>query len=199
MDENMTKVLIVEDDHLVSEMIKGMLEEHGYEIAGEAEDGHNAVEMTRLLNPDVIIMDIKMPRMSGIEAALLVQKHFPTPVVILSAYETVDLARKASEAGVGAYVVKPPKPMELVRAIEVAIARFKDMQQLRKMNRNLQKALDKNRHISDLPHLCSSCMRIRGEDDRWYMLKEYLAKYPDAFKNEVCPMCQRELDQNGQE
>ena len=124
------KVLIVEDDHLVSEMIRGMLEELGYEIAGEAEDGHEALGIIKEVKPDVVLMDIKMPKMSGIEAAILIQKHFPTPIVILSAYETDDLVREASEAGVGAYVVKPPQPAELFRAIEIACGRFENMVEL---------------------------------------------------------------------
>lgn len=124
-------VLIAEDDHLVGEMIRGSLEEVGYRVVGEAADGLEAVEMTQSLRPHVVLMDIKMPDMDGIEATRLIYERCPTPVVILTAYETPDLVVEASEVGVGAYLVKPPDVHEMERAIAIAMARFGDMMELR--------------------------------------------------------------------
>ena len=132
------RVLIVEDDYLVGEVVKGMLEEAGYTVVGEAMDGLQAVEMAESLKPDVILMDIGMPGMDGIEATRLISQRCPTPVVALTAHEAGDLVDKASEAGVGAYLVKPPRLRELERAITIARARFGDMIELRRLNAELQ-------------------------------------------------------------
>ncbi|MBU0704009.1 MAG: response regulator [Chloroflexi bacterium] len=132
------RVLIVEDDYLVGEVVKGMLKEAGYTVVGEAMDGLQAVEMAESLKPDVILMDIGMPGMDGIEATRLISQRCPTPVVALTAHEAGDLVDEASEAGVGAYLVKPPRLRELERAITIARARFGDMIELRRLNAELQ-------------------------------------------------------------
>ena len=118
------KVLIAEDESMVSEMLQGLLEDLGYEIVGQAMDGQQAVEMTQSLRPDVVLMDIAMPEMNGIEATYRIQEQCPTPVVMLTAYENHGSVKQASEAGAGAYLVKPPQASEMERAITVAVARF---------------------------------------------------------------------------
>ncbi len=184
------KVLVVEDDHLVSEMIKGMLEELDYEVAGEAEDGHEAVGMVKKLQPDVVLMDIKMPKMSGIEAAILIQKHFPTPVVILSAYETEDLVKEASEAGVGAYVVKPPRPGELFRAIEIACSRFEDMVALSDIRIKYDKAMKTIESLSKLLPVCPGCGEEKQDEDYAKKLNMYLSGIPvEEISRYLCSRC----------
>ncbi len=133
------RVLIAEDDYLVGEMIKEIFEEEiGYTIVGKATDGQQAVEMTQAIRPDVVLMDIKMPRMDGIEATRRIYENCPTPVVMLTAYETPELVAEATAAGVGAYVTKPPDVREMERVIAVAMARFDDMMKLRQLNAELQ-------------------------------------------------------------
>ena len=186
------KVLVVEDDHLVSEMIRGMLEDLGYEIAGVAEDGHEALEMVRKLRPDVVLMDIKMPRMSGIEAAILIQKHLPTPVVILSAYETEDLVKEASEAGVGAYVVKPPKPGELFRAIEITCCRFEDMVNLSNIRRKYDEAMKAIESLARLLPVCPGCGEEKHDEDYTKILNQYLSGIPvEEISRYLCSHCRR--------
>jgi signal transduction histidine kinase len=131
-------VLIVEDNPLVGEMIKGLLEEAGYTVVGEAADGFEAVEMTQSLRPDVVLMDIKMPGMDGIEATRLIYERCPTPVVMLTAYDTPEMVEEASAAGAGAYLIKPPNAREIEHAITIAMARFDDMMELRRLNAELQ-------------------------------------------------------------
>jgi len=132
------RALIVEDDTLVSEMIQGLLEELGYVVVGKAVNGAEAVEMTRVLGPDVVLMDIEMPNIDGIEAARRIFECCPTPVVMVTAHETSKLVEQASEVGVGAYLVKPPNGRELERAITIAVARFDDMMKLRRLNAELR-------------------------------------------------------------
>jgi signal transduction histidine kinase len=132
------RVLIVEDDTLVGEMIRGLLEELGYAVVGKATNGEQAIEMAVALEPDVVLMDIKMPMVDGIEAARRIIERSPRPVVMVTAHETSDLVAQASQAGVGAYIVKPPNGRELERAITIAMARFDDMMKLRRLNAALQ-------------------------------------------------------------
>jgi len=131
------RVLIVEDDFMVSAMIRGRVEDAGYTVLGEAQDGLQAIELVQTLRPDVVLMDIEMPNMSGIEATKHISEHELTPVVILSAFESPDLVKKTSEVGAGAYLIKPPNARELKRGITIALARFKDMQELRQLNQDL--------------------------------------------------------------
>jgi signal transduction histidine kinase len=132
------RALIAEDDYLVSELIKGLLEDMGHTVVGEATDGTEAVEMTQSLRPDIVLMDIKMPDMDGLEATRLIHERHPTPVVVLTAHETEELVERASAAGVGAYLIKPPNVREVERAIIVAVARFGDMMELERLNAELQ-------------------------------------------------------------
>ena len=135
--ERSIRVLIVEDNALTSDVIQHVLRKAGYTVIGEASDGHEAVELAAELRPDVVLMDVMMPEMDGIEAARQIQKVYPVPIVMLTAHDTLDLVAEASQAGVGAYLVKPPHAGEIERAIMVAQARFADMMELRRLNDEL--------------------------------------------------------------
>ena len=188
------RVLIAEDDYLNSEMLKGLLEEIWYTIVGEAADGLETVEMTQSLQPDVILMDIKMPDMDGLEATRLIQERCPTPVVVVTAYETPELVEEASAAGVGAYLVKPPSAREMERAITIAIARFDDLMELRRLNAELQDALAKVRTLSGLLPICSSCKKIRDDEGYWNQLEAYIQEHSNAvFSHGLCPECAKKL------
>jgi response regulator NasT len=114
----------------------------GYLVVGEVDDGRSAVNQAREQRPDVVIMDIKMPDMDGIEAAKVLTEERIAPVVLLSAYSQRDLVQRAREAGVVAYLVKPYREEELSPAIEVALARFAEFKDLQKQVSDLQEALE---------------------------------------------------------
>jgi len=133
-----TRVLIVEDDYLVGKLVKMALKEIGYVAVGEAVNGLEAIEMAETLHPDVILMDIKMPDMDGLEATKRIYEKCPTPVVVLTAYDSRDLVEQARAAGVGAYLTKPPSAQEIERAILIATARFDDIMELRHLNAELR-------------------------------------------------------------
>ncbi|GEM_PF-1439014 len=132
------RVLVVDDEPLVVEMLAGMLRGLDFALAGVARDGAEAVEMTQTLRPDVVLMDIGLSRINGIDAASKIQQVCPTPVIILTAYTGRDMLTQAVDAGVGAYLIKPPHPSDLENAITTVIARFDDMQALRHLNEQLQ-------------------------------------------------------------
>jgi len=137
-NEKGISVLIAEDDENVASAITGMLQDSGYTVVGQAPDGMEAVALTQSLRPDVVVMDVRMTDMDGIEAARLIYEACPTPVIILTAYDTPELLREASNAGVGMYLVKPTTGPELDRAIAIARARFDDTIELRRLNEELQ-------------------------------------------------------------
>ncbi len=132
-----TRVLIVEDDAMVAEMIKGMVIQEGYTVVGAVCDGRAAVAAVLCLRPDVVLMDLEMPEMDGIEATRCIQATCPTPVVVLTAYDDMQLTTDAADAGVGAYLIKPARGRDLARAITVAQARFSEVRALTAMNADL--------------------------------------------------------------
>lgn len=191
------RVLIAEDDFLVNEMIEGISEELGYTIVGRAANGVQAVEMTRTARPDVILMDIKMPELDGIEACRRIQQTCPTPIVVLTAYETPDLVRRSGDAGVGAYITKPPKATELERAVVIAMARFNDMMELRRLNdalkganQELQKAILQIETLGGLMPVCIACKKIQDEKGVWTPVDVYIHEHSGMkFAEGLCPDC----------
>ena len=124
------KVLVVEDEALIRMDLAEMLTEEGYVVAGEAGDGEQALELARRLHPDLVIMDIKMPKVDGITAASAIVEERIAPVVMLTAFSQRDLIEQARDAGAMAYLVKPFQRHELVPAIELAVSRFAEKRAL---------------------------------------------------------------------
>jgi two-component system, response regulator PdtaR len=137
-----TRVIIADDESLIRMDLREMLTNLGYLVVGEVADGRSAVNQARELRPDVVIMDIRMPDMDGIEAARVLTEERIAPVVLLSAYSQRELVQRAREAGVVAYLVKPYREEELSPAIDVALARFAEFRDLQKQVSDLQEALE---------------------------------------------------------
>jgi response regulator NasT len=120
------RVLVAEDDAIIRMDLKEMLEEESYEVL-EAGDGRRAVELARSQNPEVCILDIKMPVMDGLTAAQKISDEHLAPVVILTAYSQRDLVERAAQAGAMAYLVKPFQKTDLLPAIEIAKGRYQQI------------------------------------------------------------------------
>lgn len=118
------RVLIAEDEALIRMDLAEMLREEGYEVVGEAGDGQEAVELAESLRPDLVIMDVKMPRRDGIDAAAEIAAKRIAPILILTAFSQRELVEKARDAGAMAYLVKPFSITDLIPAIELAVSRF---------------------------------------------------------------------------
>ena len=209
------RVLIVEDDALVGEMIQGVLGEMAYRIAGWAVDGSQAIEMTRSLRPDAVLLDLGLSDMDGIEVARRIQEVCPTPVVVLTANASQRMVERASRAGVGAYLVKPLSVRRAERAITIAVARFDDMMELRRLNEalqteiaerqqvdrervrligELQEALDNVKTLSGLIPICAKCKKIRDDEGYWHQVETYVRDHTEArFSHGMCPDCFREM------
>jgi response regulator NasT len=124
------RVMVVEDEALIRLDLAEMLTEEGYVVAGEAGDGEAAIAMARQLRPDLVIMDVKMPKVDGIAAAATIVEERIAPVVILTAFSQRELIEQARDAGAMAYLVKPFARHELVPAIELAVSRFAERRAL---------------------------------------------------------------------
>jgi AmiR/NasT family two-component response regulator len=141
------QVVIADDDPIIRMDLREMLGGMDYEVAGEASDGKSAVELARKLRPDLVIMDIKMPELDGIEAARMLTAEEVAPVLMLTAYSDPDLVQRATQAGVINYLVKPFREAQLGPAIEVTLARFREFAQLRKELGDVKEALEARKVI----------------------------------------------------
>ena len=137
-----TRVVIAEDEAIIRLDLKETLEEEGYEIVGETGRGDEAVELVKDHEPDIAILDIKMPGLDGLSAAREIAGERRAAVLILTAFSQRDLIEQARDAGALAYLVKPFQRSELVPAIEVAIGRFREMRALQDQTQSLEDQLE---------------------------------------------------------
>ena len=161
------RVVIAEDESLIRLDLAEMLAEEGYEVVAAVEDGEQAVARTEELRPDLVILDIKMPKLDGIAAAERIASQRIAPVVMLTAFSQRDLVERARDAGAMAYLVKPFGKSDLVPAIEMAVSRFAELQLLEAEVADLNERLE-TRKVVD---------RAKG------VLQESLGlSEPDAFR-----------------
>jgi two-component system, response regulator PdtaR len=141
------RILIAEDETIIRLDLRALLEQAGYDVCGEARDGVEAVELARALEPDLAIMDVKMPRLDGIEAARKILDERAIPIVMLTAYGQDEIVSRAVEAGVFGYLVKPFREQDLLPAIHTARARHEELQALRDEAESLTDALAARKSI----------------------------------------------------
>lgn len=141
------RVLVAEDEALIRLDLVEMLKEEGYQVVGEAGDGEEAVRLAEELRPDLVILDIKMPKKDGIEAASNIAGERVAPVVILTAFSQRDLVERARDAGAMAYLVKPFAKRDLIPAIELAVSRFTEVQALEAEVADLTERLEARKTI----------------------------------------------------
>ena len=127
MSKKKPTVLVAEDEALIRLDLVELLGEEGYDVVGQASDGEEAVSLARKLQPDLVIMDVKMPKMDGIAAAEIIAEERIAPIVMLTAFSQRDLVERARDAGAMAYVVKPFDASDVVPAIEIAMGRFAEL------------------------------------------------------------------------
>lgn len=136
------RVIVADDESIVRMDLREMLESLGYLVVGEVGDGESAVHLSRELKPSIVIMDIKMPGMDGIEAGRILTEERIAPVLLLTAYSQQDLVDRAKDAGVMAYIVKPFQESDLAPAIEVALQRWSEFRALEREVEDLKEALE---------------------------------------------------------
>jgi two-component system, response regulator PdtaR len=135
------RILVAEDETIIRLDLKETLERAGFDVCAEARDGEEAVALARAEQPDLAVLDVKMPRLDGIEAARRILAERPLPIVMLTAYGQDELVARAVEAGVFGYLVKPFRESDLLPAIQAARARHAELEALREEAESLAEAL----------------------------------------------------------
>ncbi len=141
------RLLIADDESLIRLHLREMLLALGYLIVGEAADGQQAVAMVRHVRPDLILLDYKMPKLDGLEAARIIHHEGLAPVILLTASASRELAERARAAGVFGYLIKPFRDAELLPMIEVTLARWQAYQARRSEINNLRERLETRKEI----------------------------------------------------
>jgi AmiR/NasT family two-component response regulator len=162
-----TRVVIAEDEALIRLDLREMLQEEGFEVVGEAADGEQAVALAQQLLPDLVICDIKMPKMDGIAAAAQITSERIAPVVMLTAFSQRDLIERARDAGAMAYLVKPFQKRDLLPAIEIATSRFAEIKALEAEVSGLRERLEARKLIE----------RAKGT-----LMSQHAMTEPEAFR-----------------
>jgi len=135
------RILIAEDETIIRLDLREMLEKAGFDVCGEAKDGEEAVTLARTLEPDLVLLDVKMPKLDGIDAARRILEERPIPIVMVTAYGEEELVSRAVEAGVFGYLVKPFRETDLLPAIATARARHEELAAVRAEADSLGEAL----------------------------------------------------------
>jgi len=161
------RVLLAEDEALIRLDLKEMLEEEGYDVVAEAGDGESAVRLAQELRPDLVILDIKMPGVDGLEAAGRIAAERIAPVIILTAFSQRELIERARDAGAMAYLVKPFQKRDLLPAIELALSRHAEIVALEQETRDLAGRLEARKLIE----------RAKGQLQSQHAMSE-----PEAFR-----------------
>ena len=161
------RVVVAEDEALIRLDLVEMLTEAGYEVVGQAGDGEAAISITEKEKPDLVVMDVKMPKLDGISAAERIANQRIAPVVILTAFSQRDLVERARDAGAMAYLTKPFTIEDLMPAIELAVSRFQEIKQLDAEITDLQEQLKARKLI---------------EKAKGILMKNLKISEPEAFK-----------------
>jgi response regulator NasT len=161
------RVVVAEDEALIRLDLVEMLTEAGYEVVGQAGDGEAAISITEKEKPDLVVMDVKMPKLDGISAAERIANQRISPVVILTAFSQRDLVERARDAGAMAYLTKPFTIEDLMPAIELAVSRFQEIKQL-------------DAEVSDLQEQLKARKLI--EKAKGILMKNLKISEPEAFK-----------------
>lgn len=141
------RILIAEDESIIRMDIKMMLEDRGYEVVGEAGDGDKAIELAYSLKPDLILMDIKMPKLDGLKASRIIAEQLDLPILVLTAYSQKEFIAKAQQDNILGYLVKPISESNLIPAIEVALHQAEKARQLKQGVKDAEQEIEKRKLI----------------------------------------------------
>jgi two-component system, response regulator PdtaR len=158
------RIVIADDEPIIRMDLRRTLENMGHIVAGEAGDGRQAIEVTRELKPNVVILDVKMPQLDGIDAAKVISTEGVAPVLLLTAYSDRELVERAKDAGVFAYLIKPFKEADLMPAIEIAIARFEEMLEIEKEVADLENKLETRKAVDRAKGILMDLYGLKEQD-----------------------------------
>ena len=169
------RVLIAEDNSKTRLFLKNQLELLGYEVVGAVSNGQAAVDLVSDLNPNLVIMDVKMPEMDGIDAARAITAKGPTPIILITGLSSDDMASKAIEAGVFAYLVKPVTKKQLEPAIKLAMARYNEFRSLKAEVVDLKDAIETRKLVERAKGILMKRCNI-SEEEAFKLLQAHSQK-----------------------
>ncbi len=185
--EKGTKTVLIADDNAISrKCLKSHLESFGYRIVAEVADGEKAVEEAKKHRPSLILLDIKMPRMGGIEAARIITNLSPVPIILITGHASEELAEEAAEAGVFAYLVKPVTRKHLLPAIKLAFTRFEEFKRLEEEVADLREALEARKLIEKAKGILMK--RCKIDEEAAYRLLQTHSQKENRKMHEIAKM-----------
>jgi len=165
------RIAVADDEHDMRQFFQELLPHMGHQVAAVAETGRQLAECCRTVRPDVVVTDIKMPDMDGIEAAALVNRDREVPVVLVSAHTEGDLLARSGAEYIMSYLVKPVKPADLQAAITLAVARFEQYQRVRAEAAGLRQALEDRKLIEQAKGVVMRRLRI-DETEAYHRMRK---------------------------
>ena len=159
-----------------------MLEDAGHEVVGEASDGVEALDLVRKTRPDIVLLDIKMPRLDGIHAARMMAHDHLAPVLLLTAYSQSDIVDKAKDSGVLGYLVKPVSPTNLFPAMEIAVSQFKRQQEIHAQLEQMNEQMETRKIVERAKGLIMDLYHI-PEEEAYRRLQQYSMKKRTTLKH----------------
>ena len=188
---NKLRIMIAEDEYLVLMGLRAMVEKIGHTVAAEAKDGKEAVELAIRWNPDLILMDINLPVLNGLQAIRKLREKVHIPAVIITGYSDQKIIDKANEVGVFGYLVKPISKKDLEPTIEIALSRFKDIKNLERQVLDTKTQLEERKTIEKAKGIIM--MRKNMDENAAYLWMQQesrnhnikLAKLADKIVNNI--------------
>lgn len=166
------RIMVVDDESIIRMDLKEMLLESGYDVIAEANSGDAAIELAAKHRPDLIIMDVKMPGMSGIKASRIIQQSFGIPVMLLTAYSRDELIEEAKNSSVVGYLVKPISKRSLIPAIEIALANLQRFETMNSKNKELVNQIENQKKIQQAKGILMERYHL-SEDEAYRQLQLY--------------------------
>lgn len=176
------RIIIADDESIIRMDLKEMLEEAGHTVIGEASNGVKALELVRSLEPDLVIMDVKMPQMDGIAAAKIISNEKIAPVLLLTAFSQKDIVDKAKDSGVLAYLVKPVKEESLFPAIQIALSRFQEFAELEQELENVKNSLETRKILDRAKGILMDTYNLT-ETEAYRRIQQYSMSKRKAIKD----------------
>ena len=172
MKKKCLRLVIADNESIIRLALREMLEDAGHEVVGEAINGRKAVELTRMHQPDLVIMDIKMPEMDGITAARKIADEKLAPVLLLTAFSQSDIVEKAKDSGVLGYLVKPVKESNLFPAMEIALSRWEEIQGMEEELGKLKDSLETRKTVDRAKGILMAAHRL-SEQEAYRRIQRY--------------------------
>lgn len=166
------RIMVVDDESIIRMDIKEMLLEVGYDVVAEANNGELAIELAAKHRPDLIIMDVKMPRMNGIKASRIIQNSFQVPVLLLTAYSQDELIEKAKEAQIVGYLVKPITEKDLIPAVEIALNQSMRLNTLMNDIKKLEQKMQEQKIVQKAKGIIMDMYQL-NEESAYQKLRSY--------------------------